>query len=183
MIEEAWKDILGYERLYQVSNLGRVKSLDRIVQTNNRFSDMNSLKRGKFLKPKIKENGYCLVVLSKDGKRKNLLVHRLVAEAFIPNPENKPQVNHKNGIKTDNRIENLEWNSVSENQKHAIKNKLYKHYTKEVDQYDLQGNYIRTWDSVKSIEKEMSISPSTIWRCCTNRYKKGNGFIWKYHSK
>jgi hypothetical protein len=110
---EVWKDVIGYEGLYQVSNFGNVKSL------GNEFS-----RKERLLKLSFQSKGYLTVVLQKDTKRKMVLVHRLVAEHFIPNINNKPQVNHINGIKTDNRLENIEWVSHRENLDHAIENNL-----------------------------------------------------------
>ena len=100
--EEIWKDIIGYEGLYQVSSLGRVRSLDR-------YDERNCFRKGKVLSPGIKPDGYLVVVLSCNGKHKTIKVHRLVAQAFIPNPDGLPQVNHKNEDKSNNRVENLEW--------------------------------------------------------------------------
>jgi len=110
---EKWKDIKGYEGLYQVSNLGNVKSLDRIIWNGH----TKHLHKGRIMKPK--GNRYKDVILCKEGKSKKYYVHRLVAIEFISNTENKPQVNHINGIKEDNRIDNLEWVTASENGKHA----------------------------------------------------------------
>lgn len=114
MQTEIWKDILGFEGLsknYQVSNLGNVRKI---------FKNGNVKVKKKF----ILNNGYEVAHLQINGKIGTRLVHRLVALAFIPNPENKPQVNHKNGIKTDNKADNLEWNTAKENTNHSFANKL-----------------------------------------------------------
>lgn len=113
--EEIWKSISGYEGLYEVSNLGNVRSIDRVVQS--RWGDCKI--KGRTLKPGITKQGYFIVVLSKSGVMTALRKGRLVALAFIPNPENKPEVNHKKGIKTDDRVSALEWSTSSENIIHA----------------------------------------------------------------
>lgn len=119
MESEIWKDIPEYEGLYQASNLGRVRSLDR-VSIGVRF---NSTRKGRILKGRPVRHGYLAIVLyGKDLSLKNIAIHRVVAITFLDNPENKPCVNHKNLIKTDNRLENLEWCTHQENMKHAGKN-------------------------------------------------------------
>lgn len=118
---EVWKDVKGYEGLYEVSSLGRVRSIERKVK---HWRGGLRIKKAKIKQPFKSNCGYVMVGIYKDGTQTNFLVHRLVGKAFIPNPENKEQVNHINGIKTDNRVENLEWNTRSENINHADRNNL-----------------------------------------------------------
>jgi hypothetical protein len=115
---EIWKAVVGYEGIYEVSNLGRVRSLDR-VKIGSRH---NSKLKGKLLSLRIINHGYCAVVLYNTNSNISKTVHRIVAEAFIANPEGKKEVNHINLIKDDNRVENLEWCTRSENMIHAGKN-------------------------------------------------------------
>ena len=117
-MEEIWKDVAGYEGKYQVSNLGRVKSLSRTI---NHSDGKNITRHGKILTPFKNAKGYCLVDL-RNKARHTVQVHRLVAQAFIPNPENLPQVNHKNENKTDNYVENLEWCTAKYNSNYGTRN-------------------------------------------------------------
>lgn len=114
-MEVVWLDIAEYEGLYQVSNCGRVKSLPR----------NGTIKEERMLKPRVSKNGYLYVHLRNGNISKYVKIHRLVAEAFIPNPDNKPQVNHINGNKLDNTVDNLEWVTASENTMHAFKLGLF----------------------------------------------------------
>lgn len=180
-MEEIWKDIQGYEGLYQVSNMGRVKSLERFRYAKTiGEKDWVAPVNERILKPGICR-GYCQVVLNKNGTKSRFQVHRLVATAFIPNPENKSQVNHINGNKVDNRLENLEWVTPSENQIHAIKTGLVgpPPQSRPVLQISLGGKFIKRWDSSKSASRELGISSGNIRSCCSGKRKKAGGFIWK----
>jgi len=121
--QEIWKDIPGYEGLYKVSNLGNIKSLKRLfLHQGKRLLQINE----RILKPLVYKKGYPMVGIFKDGVTKKAYIHRLVAQTFIPNPENKQQVNHKDGNKQNNTASNLEWCTQSENIQHAFKTGLNK---------------------------------------------------------
>lgn len=169
-MQEIWKDIKNYPK-YQVSNLGRVKSLN-YMRTN----------REKVLSLKTTRCGYLTFLLYKNGKRKNALVHRVVAEAFLPNLDNKPQVNHMNGDKTNNRVDNLEWATQSENEKHAFRTGLkHKPINKyNILQYDTRGNLIKVWDSAREIKDNLGISKTQIGLCANGKQCTSHGFIWRY---
>lgn len=189
-MKEIFKDINGYEGLYQISNKGRVRSLNRFVHTQ--WKSLRLIK-GKILKLSFMK-GYKRIELQKNNKSKQNFVHRLVAQAFIPNPENKSQINHKNGIKNDNRVENLEWCTAKENIRHAWKNGYCKPNitmlgkkgkdspaSKKVLQFDLDGNFIKKWVSMTEAGKKLNINYSQISMVCNNIYghKTAGGFKWK----
>lgn len=160
-MKEVYKDIPGYEGLYQVSNLGNVKSL------NYRRKGQEEL-----LSPGITQWGYLIVSLSKNGEIKQFSIHRLVAKTFLPNPLNLPEVNHKDHNEQNNCVDNLEWCTSRYNQEYS--------HAKQVEQYDLNGNLINVWKSVREIERQLGFSASHISNCCLGRYKQAYGYVWRY---
>ena len=191
---EEWKLIKNYEGLYEVSNLGRIRSLDKLVKGRK---GTEYIKKGKILKQIKHVNGYMKIGLTKDGKRKTFLVHRLVAEAFISNPENKPYIDHINTIKDDNRVENLRWATASENQYNeltTIKKKEYKGEkcywygksgednprSKKVVQFNLDGSIVKIWDSASQTE-EFGFLLSKVTACCRKERKTHKKYKWMYY--
>lgn len=186
MRKEVFKDVFNYEGLYQISNYGRVKSLERksIFYCGLRKEYLKRRVKEKFLSFNKSNNGYIQVCLTKNGKCKTFILHRLVAQAFIPNPENKPQINHIDGNKENNCVDNLEWCDASENMQHASKTGLLKSNVKRsVNQYDLNGNFITTWDSITDFlkAKGLNIKSSNITSCCRGNKKSAYGYKWKYN--
>lgn len=165
-MEEIWKDIIGYEGLYQISNIGRVRS----IKTN--YPKIGRKRTGELLKIKTSNKGYfCVFIRGREGKQKNTLVHRLIAIHFIQNPMNKPQVNHINSIRTDNRLENLEWVTPAENNKHAydfgnqIKRNGEDHFGAKLTQkqvLEIRSKYKYYIYSILMLAKEYNVSKGCI---------------------
>lgn len=179
-MEEIWKPIEGYEGLYEVSNLGRIKSLSK---WRNHVSGKKVRYKEKELKPGIDRRGYHFVHLRKDGSGKSHRVHRLVALAFVPNddPTNKTTVNHKNEIKTDNRVENLEWMALADNIRYGTRTvRIAAALGKPVVQYDKQGNEITRYPSVAEAARQTGFNGSNICTCCCGKCKQAYDFVWKY---
>ncbi len=170
MTKEIWSDINGFEGIYEVSNLGRIKSL--------------KCDRSKILKPKLTNYGYHTIGLYMEGKQITFKIHRLVAIAFIINPQNRKVVNHINGIKTDNRANNLEWCTYMDNAQHAVDTGLLKSNNKRViyinvRQIDDNGNVVNTFKDIHdAIEKE-NVCGSSLYRCITKQANKHHGYRWE----
>ena len=183
-MKEIWKTILGYEGLYEVSNLGNIR---RIKFINNK-TQINKIK-----KLKLNKTGkYISVILCKNGKVKGHYVHRLVAEAFIPNPNNLPQINHKDENKLNNKVDNLEWCNSFYNMNYGnVKDKISNSHKgkenlklrKPVLQYDTNMNFIKEYNGICEAQKQTGISKDAIIKCCKNIIKTGKGYIWKYKLK
>lgn len=177
---EEWKPVKGYEEYYEISNLGRVRSLDRIVTQKNRWGqDITHLYKGKVLTGDKAPNGYLSVDFRIKGHIKRKLVHRLVAEHFLDKPNGKDYINHLDCNPTNNRVENLEWCTQSENIQYAYDNgtKTPPHQ-KKVEQYDMDGNLIKVWESIAQAVRGCGCK--NIRKVCIGERTKAGGFIWKY---
>ena len=171
---EIWKSIAGYEGFYWVSDLGRIKSLKHGKE--------------KILKPQKNTRGYLQVGLHKDGHTKKTLVHRLVAEAFIKNTNNLTTVNHKDEVKTNNTVSNLEWMSIKDNNNYGTRNKRAsetqindKNKSKLVQMFDKStGELLATFPSTHEAERVTRIARQSISSCCLGKYKSAGGYIWRY---
>lgn len=174
MNKEIWKDITGYEGLYQVSDQGRVKSLER-------KDCLGRIVKERILKSTPTNNGYLLVALCDGGKPKTLTVHRLVCQAFHKNPEDKPEVNHIDEDKTNNNAVNLEWCTREENINHGSRNeRAGKSGSKPVAQYSLDGELIKIWPSLTEVERQTGFCNSAISEAANGKRKQAYNFVWKY---
>ena len=184
MMNEIWKDIEGYEGKYQVSSFGRVRSLDRMVPTVHNATRMV---KGKTLTPWTDRYGYHHVNLWRDCKMKSQQVHRLVAAAFIKNPDGLPEVNHKNEDKTDNRVENLEWCNTDYNINYGNRTKKVSATRisqailgKGVEQLTISGEHVRTYDSIREASRATGADKAVIVRCCKGKTQTAGGYRWRY---
>lgn len=188
-MRESWKDVKGYEGLYQVSSFGRVKRMTKKVYNPGTYSGECTY-REKLLSPHIDSVGYYQILLRNKNKIKRVRVHRIVAEAFIDNPNELPVINHKDGNKLNNNIDNLEWCSHSHNTKEAFRIGLAHHKSlwgsehpkaKVVYQFDKNNNFIKRWDCIADAQRELRVHGANIYKCCVGKYKTAGGFIWKYN--
>lgn len=170
-MNEIWKELPILKGCYLVSNLGRIKSIPR----------NGTVKYERIIISKLNNCGYVIVNLRIKGFKKTFYVHRLVAEAFIENNFNKEQINHIDGDKCNNNIFNLEWCTPSENINHAKKNGLQCECPNriKIKQYDIMGNYLNTFNSIKEASTKTNSYASAIGLCVRGKRKQTNNFIWK----
>lgn len=181
---EEWRDIPGYEGLYQISNLGRVRSLDRIVSATNGKTFHYKSKIKKQTKDSKK---YFQVSLNKNNKDINFSVHRLVAQAFLPNPDNLPEVNHINECRWDNAVWNLEWcthiyncNYGSRTIRSAKSHINHPKRSKPVLQYTLDGQFVAEYPSISEVKRQTGINDAHIPACCKGKRNCCGGYRWRY---
>ena len=175
---EIWKDIKDYEGYYQVSNFGKVKSLNRKIWNGKGFYISKEI----ILKSGITKKGYLHVVLCNEGKRKTCIIHRIVAKAFLLNSNNLPEIDHLDNDGTNNYLNNLEWVTYSENRKRMYqRDKRKSAVMKKVFQFDLNNNLITEYESSYEAERKTKIKNTNICKCCKNKRKSAGGFIWKYN--
>ena len=192
-MEEIWRDIPEFEGYYEISNLGRVKTKARNIKKFLKYNYHNQPIKERIIKQRLTQ-GYPSVSLWKDRKLYNKTLHRLLAKAFIPNPNNYPVVNHIDGNKLNNSLDNLEWcthqhntneayrlglNNISKKQIEQIRKLGYKS-GKKVAQMDLEGNIIKIYNSGRQASLELGISQGNISLCCNGKKEKTNGYKWKY---
>jgi hypothetical protein len=174
MVINQTSDVIVWQKLknfpnYEINELGQVRSLKR--------------KNIKLLKPNLDKDGYYMLYLRKNNKTFAVKLHRLVLIQYKENVENKETVNHINGNKSDNKLTNLEWSTRSENSKHAFDTNLNIPYKRQINQYDLNNQFIKTWTSIKEASSCLNIKESNISNCCrkVKYFKTAGGFKWEYY--
>lgn len=173
---EQWKDIDGFEGMYQVSDLGRVRSLERTVKMvrNGRQYDMHH--KGKLLSASVTKDGYATVQIFKDSKPHTYKVHRLVAKTFLSNKGNLPEVNHKDGDKENNRADNLEWCTRSNNMRHAYRNGLIDKGNMSFNRKRVKRSDGMVFDSMTEAAKASGACLSNVSKCCKGELKHTAGY-------
>lgn len=193
-MKELWKDIQGYDGLYQVSNLGRVRSVSHMAEMRRNGTIILVQKEGKILTPLTRRHGYLSVMLYGRGGHptrhfKQISIHRLVAEAFVENPNGYDEVNHIDECKTNNRADNLEWCDRKYNVNYGTTQSRRSESTinlpsksKRVVQKTLSGDFVAEWPSMAEIERQTGYSKSAICNCCQRKYGRSNayGYTWSY---
>ena len=183
-MKEEWLPVKEFEGLYEVSNLGRVRSYVK----NNGTRKTGSLTTEHKLMKGSDDRGYRIVDLSKSGRRHTKQVHRLVGEVFIANHENKPYINHIDGVKDNNLYSNLEWCTHQENMQHALDNGLIKPRlnsgpSKGVDMFTLEGKYVKSYPSQAEAVREHNMKHNKISYVCNGKRKQTGGYMWRHSSE
>lgn len=169
---EVWKDVIGYEGYYQVSNLGRIRSL---------MHRGSKRKKPYIMHPHVQKNGYAYACLSKDKIPRVVRFHRIVASAFIPNPNKFPYINHIDENKTNNRADNLEWCTAKYNSNYGnIRERIISPQRKPVGKYDKKGNLLRTYIGVNEAARIEGISAGNICMVCKGQRNETGGHVWRY---
>ena len=178
---EVWKDVKGFEELYKVSNMGRMKKLGHINRQGVK-------RKERIMKSSLSASGYKQVGICKNGKYYVKRVHRLVAQAFIPNPNNYPIINHKDEVRTNNKVSNLEWCTVEYNNNYGTRNikgsitKTNGLRCKKVAQLDKKGNLIKIWISSADAGRH-GYNQSDVSACCYGLKEQHKGYFWMYYSE
>lgn len=177
------KDIKGYKYYYATDN-GEIYSKDRVITmlNPNTKEEMSFVRKGRKLLQKVTKSGYCAVCLSENNTKKYYFVHRLIAEAFIPNPDNLPQVNHINEDKQDNCVSNLEWCTGNYNYFYGtgLDRRKNNQKVKAVSQYNLDNTYVNSFSSINEAERVTKIKHYNISFVCKGKRKTAGGYIWRY---
>lgn len=181
-MSELWKPIPGYEGWYEVSNFGRVRSIDRIEYQKHREGGQSKyLHKGQLIKPQVAPNGYIRVDLHKNGTFRRYLLHRLVCSAFLEQPVGKNYVNHLDNDPSNNNVTNLEWCTQSENIQYAYDNKTKTPPNeRKIGQYSTNGSFIKVWDSMAAVERDLHIWAANIHKVCTGKRRTAGGYEWRY---
>lgn len=177
---EEWRDVINYEGLYQVSNLGRVRSLDRVIERTINGTTFQQMVRGRMLKCTNGTNGYIFADLCKSGKIYRTGVHRMVASAFIPNPNDLPCINHKDRNKKNNKVENLEWCDYEYNNNYGGAKPQWGHNRKQVEQLTMEGEHVAYFSSTAEAGRVLNLNPIGIQHVCKGRKPSMYGFKWRY---
>lgn len=184
-MKEVWKDIPDYEGLYQASNLGNIKSLQRTMPNSGAYGKYFTVKE-KILKPHLHNNGYCSVKLSKYGKINRVTVHKLIATLFVANPHNYSIINHKDENKSNNKADNLEWCTAKYNCNYGTRNERLRIINtlvggKKVLQYSLDGDFVKEYSSISEASRKTGVYVRSISSVCNGRGKTAGGYIWKFN--